>query len=142
MMNKSKHSIFFALVTMLIITVATPAMASGEFLVPINPYSEREVLFTQFAADGTAVMPMASYNVYADKGDRQKSSGLWYAWGWTRLVDKKSGEDLYHYTNVTYSDKNGDDEIESGKKWGTGKIEANTKDTYKRTVVKVWYGIS
>ena len=140
MKKKSKHATFFALVALLIMISTTPAFASLDALTLLSPYGEREVLFTQFTADGAAFMPLASYNVYADKGDAQRSSGLWYAWGWTRLVDKSSGNDIRHYTNVTYSDRYGDSWIESGRKWGTGKVENHTTDTYKHTVVRVWYG--
>ncbi|CFX82288.1 Uncharacterized [Syntrophomonas zehnderi OL-4] len=141
-MKKSKYSIVFALVAMLIMTVTIPALASEEALTQLNPYSECEVKFTESAADGTVIMPFATYNVYADKGDTQRQSGLWYAWGWTRLVDKISGDDIRHYTKVTYYMNDGEVGVESGKAWGTGKVWNNTEDTYKHSVVRVWYGVN
>lgn len=143
-MMKSKYYIVLVLATMLIMATAMPAMAFQRVLIPLNYYGECEVevQFKQFTIDGAAIMPFASYNVYADKGDEQMSNGLWRAWGWTRLIDKKSGDDIFHYTKVTYYMRDGQEGVESDKEWGTGKVPAHTEETYKHTVVRVFYGIS
>ncbi|KJS22957.1 MAG: hypothetical protein VR72_03450 [Clostridiaceae bacterium BRH_c20a] len=139
MMKTNKYPIIISLVTLLIMVTAMPVMASDKILTPLLPYGEHEV---QFSTDGTAIMPLATYDVYADKGDTQTSSGLWYAWGWTRLIDQISGEDIYHYTKVTYYMNDGIEGVESGRNWGYGKIWNETEETYKHSVVRVWYGIS
>lgn len=58
------------------------------------------------------------------------------------MVYGAPGDDIFHYTKVTYYMRDGQEGVESDKEWGTGKVPAHTEETYKHTVVRVFYGIS
>lgn len=83
----------------------------------------------------------ASYNVYSDAWWLFNSAGVpTGARGWTRLISKTTGDDIYHYSNiwVWY----GENHWESGRKWGTGKVYASVYSDrdHAMTTWELFYG--
>lgn len=79
------------------------------------------------------------YNLYSDKEGLYDSNGVLRGCrGWTRLTDRQTGSDqIYHYTNASVEDAGGN-EFYSGRKWGYGKVTAQTLMYYNKVIWYIW----